>query len=89
VEGSLVRGGVAEVEREEFLIGDLAGFLIEAGLLQAIGAVEEPAVLGHSGDEQSLGSVLRVLLVAKCLEQSVVLSLVFAGEDAKGVGVVV
>ena len=54
---------VAEVEGEEFLVGDLCGFLIEAGLLRAVGPVEEPAVLGHGGDEQGFGGVLRGLLV--------------------------
>ena len=70
---------VPQVEGEEFLIGDLGGFLVEAGFLEAVGPVEEPAVLGHSGNQQGFGGVLRVLLVAKGLEQGVVVGLVFAG----------
>ena len=89
MEGSFVRCRVAEVEREELLIGDLGGFLIEAGLLQAIGTVEEPAVLGHCGNQESFGGVLRRLLVHEGLEQGVVLRLVFAGQDAEGFGIVV
>ena len=71
------------------MIGDLRGFLIEAGFLQTVGSVEEPAVLGRSGNQQGFGGVLGSLLVYQGFQQGVVLSLVFAGQDAEAVRVVV
>ena len=89
MEGSLVRCGVAHVEREELLVDDFGGFLVEAGFLEAIGPVEEPAVLGHACDEQSFGGFGRFVLGGEVVEEVVVSGLVFAGQDAKGVRVVV
>ena len=46
-------------------------------------------MLDHRLDEESFGRVLRVLLFHKRLQQVVVFSLAFAGQDAEGVGIVV
>ena len=89
MKGPLVGGGVAEVEGKEFLVFNLTGSLIEAALLQAIRTVKQPAVLGHRCDQQSFGGVLRFLLFHEGFEQGVVFSLILAGQDAEGVGVVV
>ena len=80
---------VAEIEGEELLIGNFSGFLVEGGLLEAVGAVEEPAVLGHASDEQGFGCLGWFVLGGELAEEIVVGGLVFAGEDAEGVGVVV
>ncbi len=89
MEGPFVRCSVAEIEGEEFLIGDFGGFLVEAGLLEAIGPVEQPAVLGHAGDEQGFGGFGWLVLGGELLEEIVVSGLVFAGQDSEGVWVVV
>ncbi len=80
---------VAKVEGEELLVGDFGGLLIEAGFLEAVGPVEEPAVLRHGRDEQSFGSVGRFVIGGQLAYEVVVDGLVFAGEDSEGVWVVV
>jgi hypothetical protein len=50
VEGAFVGGCVAQVEGKALEVVDWAGIRLEAGLLEAGGAVEEPAVLGHAED---------------------------------------
>jgi hypothetical protein len=55
VEGSGVGGLVAEIEGEEFLVGDMAVEGIEAGIGSALGAVGEPMGFGHAVDEDGFG----------------------------------
>ena len=79
MEGPFVGCGVAEVEGEQLLVGNFAGLLIETSFLEAIGSVEEPAVLGHRGDEQRFGGVGGGVIVGELLEEVVVGGLAFAG----------
>ncbi len=55
MEGSFVGGGVALVEVETLFVGNFAGFEMEAGVLEARGSIEQPAMLGHADHEQVFG----------------------------------
>ena len=70
MEGALVRGLVANVERELFLLrlGFAGRFLaVEAHVLQQNGALLEPVVLGHVIDEDLLGGGGGLVLVAQAV----------------------
>ena len=52
MEGTLVRGLVAQVEGELAFVDDLAAGVIEAGLFEPHGAMAEPVVFGDGLDER-------------------------------------
>ncbi len=51
VEGAGVSGFATEVEGEHFGVGDLTGGEVEAGVLEALGALAEPVGFGHGVDQ--------------------------------------
>ncbi len=61
MESAGVGGLVAEVERKERGICNLAGLWIEAGVLQGFRAVGEPVRLGHSVDQDGFGFGARMV----------------------------
>lgn len=64
MEGALVGGLVAKVERELFVVFDGA-FRIEAQTLQMNGTLPEPFVLRHAVDENLLGHAVGLVFVAE------------------------
>ncbi len=50
MKGAGVSGLIAEVEREEADVGDLAGLGVEAGVLKGLSAIGEPMGFGHAVD---------------------------------------
>ena len=50
MEGAGVGGFVAEVEGEQFFVGDLGGLGVEATSLLGLGTMGEPVGVGHGVD---------------------------------------
>ena len=55
MEGAGVGGLIAEIEGEEFGVGNLAGLWIEAGVLEGLGSIGEPVGFDHGVDEDGFG----------------------------------
>src|SRR6478752_5868246 len=81
-----MRGLVAQVERELFLVRDLAGGRIVAGGFETEGAPTEPIVLRHGFHEHGLGDSLWLVLFAEGDDEFVEIGLRFGGEDAESSG---
>src|SRR3954454_7188167 len=81
-----MRGLVAQVEGELFLVRDLAGCRIIAGGFETEGATAEPMVLGHGFHEHDLRDSLWLVLFAEGDNEFVEIGLRFGGEDAESSG---
>jgi hypothetical protein len=86
VEAALVRGLVAQEERELLLIGDLSGGGIVAAGFEVKGALAKPVMLGHGFDERGFGERGWLVLIAEDGEELIEFGLRFGGEDAEGSG---
>ena len=86
--GAIVRGLVAEIETELFGVRRGAGFErgFEEGLLEAEGALLEPVMLGHGGDQDFLGFGGWGEFEVEVEEEIVVSGVVLGGEDDEGAG---
>ena len=83
VEGAVVGGLVAKEERELAVLvfgGQIFGHRY---VLEALGTLAEPVVLGHFLDQQGFGEGGGLVLGAKAAEESVEFVLVFGRQDGE------
>ena len=67
VKGASVGGLVAEIQRKLLFVFDIAGIGVEAGVLQALGALSEPERFGHAVNQDQFGGRGGLMLVEQRL----------------------
>src|SRR3954454_17238819 len=81
-----MRGLVAQVEGELFLIHDLAASRVVTAGFEVERALAKPVMLGHGFDEHGLGESGWLMLVPEDGQEFIEFGLRFGGEDAEGAG---
>ena len=87
MEGAVISGLIAQEERElAFFFLEGEGVVCHGEVLQALGTITEPVMLGHFEDENPLSYGFDLVLDGKAVEEMVKLVLIFGGQDDEGAG---
>ncbi|MGA8030338.1 MAG: hypothetical protein WB992_24605 [Bryobacteraceae bacterium] len=83
MESSVVRGLIAQIERELFFVPAKLRLRAETSVLHQQGATAEPMMLRHFFDEDDFGCADRFVLATEVEVKCVEVGLVFPSEDGE------
>ncbi len=87
MQGAIIGGLIAQEQGElAFFFEEGQGGIVHHGVLEALGALAEPVMLGHFEDEDAFGHGFDLMLHRKAVEEVVECVLIFGFEDGEDAG---